>query len=95
MTKQTQTNSKNEEAIPNEAPQEQELTETPDLNLAVYIRAIKGQEIARHRKRGKTLLISFAISKDTMARYKEDYVNSEQALCDSVRRNFFHLLNEN
>ena len=74
---------------------DKDFTETPDLNLAVYIKAIKGHEVARHRKKGKTLIIGFAITREVMARYKEDYVNSEQALCDSVRRNFFHLLNEN
>ena len=67
--------------------------ETKDLNLAVYITGVKQCKV-KHRKRGKTLYFRFAILREEMVQYKEDYVNSEQAICDSVRRNFFQILNE-
>ena len=67
--------------------------ETKDLNLAVYIKGVKGKEF-KYRREGKTLYFRFAITKEEMARFKEDYINSQQAVCDSIRRNVFQILNE-
>ena len=67
--------------------------ETKDLNLAVFIKGVKNKEF-KYRKQGKTLYFRFAITEQEMERFKEDYVNSTQAVCDSIRRNVFQILNE-
>lgn len=66
--------------------------ETPDINLATFIKAVKGINTAGHYFKGDQLVIQFAIQKDEGSLYKEEYLNSPFAMYDATKRNFLQLL---
>lgn len=66
--------------------------ETPDINLATFIKATKGISTAGHYFKGEQLVIQFPITKDEGRKYKEEYLNSPFAMYDATKRNFLQLL---
>lgn len=66
--------------------------ETSDINLATFIKEVKGVDAAGHFFRGHQLWIRFAITKEAMQTYSNEYINSVHARCDATRRNFLRLL---
>lgn len=66
--------------------------DTSDINLATFVKEVKGVDSAGHFFKGRQLWISFAITKDEMQRYSNEYINSVHARCDATRRNLLRLL---
>lgn len=66
--------------------------DTSDINLAVYIKEVKDVASVGHFFNGNQLRIKFAISREEMQQYSNEYINSVQARCDATRRNYLHLL---
>lgn len=77
----------------NEAPKEKtEGRETTDINLATYIKVVKGIDSCGHRFEGKQLFLKFPISQEEMSAYKEEYINSTFSIYDATKRNYLRLL---
>ena len=72
--------------------EKQKTQDTSDINLATFIKEVKDIASDGHRFQGKQLWIQFAISKEDMALYSNEYINSIHARCDATRRNFLRLL---
>jgi hypothetical protein len=68
------------------------IQETSDLNLATFIKEVKGVDSAGHRFEGRQLWIRFKMTKEDMALHSNEYINSIHARCDATRRNFLRLL---
>jgi hypothetical protein len=66
--------------------------ETPDINLATFIKSVKGINTAGHFFKGDQLVIQFPVPKEKGAQYKEEYLNSPFAMYDATKRNFLQLL---
>lgn len=66
--------------------------ETADLNLATYIKSVKGVSTAGHHFKGEQLVIEFPLTKEEGRQYKEAYLNSAFAMYDATKRNFLQLL---
>jgi hypothetical protein len=69
-----------------------ELQETSDINVATFIKFVKGVDTAGHRFVGEQLRIKFRVTEDQMAAFKEEYLNSQFALYDATKRNLLRLL---
>lgn len=69
-----------------------ETQDTSDINIATFVKVVKGVETAGHYYKGSQLWIRFAISKEDMQRYKEEYINSVFSNYDATKRNFLRLL---
>lgn len=72
--------------------QEKKLPDTADMNLATFIKVIKGIDTAGHHYIGEQLRINFNLTTQQMADYTEEYLNSQYAVYDATRRNFLRLL---
>lgn len=68
------------------------LQETSDINVATFIKFVKGVDTAGHRFVGEQLRIKFRITDEQMAEFKEEYLNSQYALYDATKRNLLRLL---
>jgi len=66
--------------------------ETPDLNLATFLKVVKGQSTDGHRFKGDQLNIKFNISRAEGQQAREEYLNSPFAMYDATKRNFLQLL---
>jgi len=66
--------------------------ETPDINLATFLKAVKNINTAGHYFKGEQLVIQFPIPKEEGRQYKEEYLNSPFAMYDATKRNFLQLL---
>jgi len=69
-----------------------DLQETSDINVATFIKFVKGVDTAGHRFVGEQLRIKFRITDEQMAEFKEEYLNSQYALYDATKRNLLRLL---
>jgi len=78
----------------NEAPEQEkvESRETTDINLATYIKVVKGIDSCGHRFAGRQLFLSFPISEEEMSAFKEEYINSTYSIYDATKRNYLRLL---
>lgn len=72
--------------------QDKKLPDTADMNLATFIKVIKGIDTAGHHYIGEQLRIYFDITSQQMAEFTEEYLNSIYAVYDATRRNFLRLL---
>ncbi len=72
--------------------EEDTIQDTSDINLAVFIKEMKDVGTAGHYFKGKQLWLRFAITKEQMQQFKNDYINSILARCDATRKNFLQLL---
>ena len=72
--------------------EEPELQKTSDINLATFIKEVKGIDAAGHFFVGRQLSIRFDITKEQMDEFSNEYINSIFARCDATRRNFLRLL---
>ena len=66
--------------------------ETPDINLATFMRSVKNISTAGHYFKGDQLIIQFPIPKAEGCQYKEEYLNSPFAMYDATKRNLLQLL---
>jgi len=66
--------------------------ETSDINLATYIRQIKGIHMAGYYHTGDQLHIRFNITAEQLAKFSEEYLNSQFAGYDATKRGFLRLL---
>lgn len=69
----------------------QNTIETPDVNLATYIKVVKGIDSVGHRLNERQLLIRFPITQEQYQVYKEEYLNSLFSYYDATKRNFLRL----
>jgi hypothetical protein len=69
-----------------------EVFETPDLNLATFLKVAKGYDTCGHRFKGDQLIIQFRISKEIGQAAREAYLNSQFSIYDATKRNFLQLL---
>lgn len=76
----------------NEAPRETKGRETTDINLATFIKVVKGIDSCGHRFEGKQLFLRFPLTKAQMSEYKEEYINSVYSIYDATKRNYLRLL---
>ena len=68
------------------------MIDTPDLNIATFILAVKRIKTKGHYYKGDQLRIKFDLTQEEFEEHKGDYINSEVALCDATRKNFLQLL---
>lgn len=68
--------------------------ETPDLDIAAYLKEVKGLPVVGHRFNGKQLLILFEITTEDFEVARQEYWNSIQARCDASRKNFLQILKD-
>lgn len=66
--------------------------ETADINLATFIKVIKGINTQGHYFKGTQLRVCFDITETQLAAFKEEYINSPFSNYDATRRNFLRLL---
>lgn len=66
--------------------------ETPDINLATFMRAVKNINTTGHYFKGDQLIVRFPVPKEEGYQYKEEYLNSPFAMYDATKRNFLQLL---
>jgi carotenoid cleavage dioxygenase-like enzyme len=69
-----------------------ETSETSDINLATFIKAVKNCNTAGHYFKGDQLVIKFHMSKEKMRHMREDYLNSPFANYDATKKNLLQLL---
>jgi len=67
---------------------------TPDLNIAAYLKEVKGIPVAKSSFRGRQLLIHFEMSQPEFDQARQDYMNSNHARCDAARQNFLQILKD-
>ena len=78
---------------PNEAPEkETKGRETTDINLATFVKVVKGIDSCGHRFEGKQLFLRFPLTKEEMSAFKEEYINSVFSIYDATKRNYLRLL---
>lgn len=68
--------------------------ETTDLNLATFIKTVKGVNSNKHYLRGRQLVICFPISGDDGRAARLEYINSPFAAYDANKRNYTQVLKE-
>jgi hypothetical protein len=68
------------------------MIDTPDINIATFIVAVKRIKSKGHYYKGDQLRIKFDIPPEKFEEYTGDYINSDVALCDATRKNFLQLL---
>jgi hypothetical protein len=66
--------------------------ETPDINLATFLKVVKGHNTDGHYFKGDQLVIKFDIPKSEGQQAREEYLNSQFAMYDATKRNFLQLL---
>lgn len=66
--------------------------DTPDINIATFIKEVKGKDTQGHYYKGSQLWVKFAITDEEMKRFKEDYINSIFSRYDATKRNLLRLL---
>jgi hypothetical protein len=64
---------------------------TGDINLATYIKVIKGIDSCGHHFEGRQLLLRFPLTKDQIGQIREEYINSVFSVYDATRRNYWQL----
>ena len=74
------------------AEEKNESQETSDINIATFIKFVKGVETCGYRFAGEQLRIRFKITEQQLIDFKEEYLNSPYALYDATKRNFLRLL---
>lgn len=68
------------------------MQEITDINLATFIKVVKGIPLAGHRFNGHQLCLQFEIDAENLKLYEREYMNSTYADYDATKRNLVRLL---
>jgi hypothetical protein len=68
------------------------MQEITDINLATFIKVVKGIPIAETRFNDHQMCISFAINAADLKAYEQEYLNSTYADYDATKRNLVRML---
>jgi len=68
--------------------------QTTDLNLATFIKTVKGVNSTAHFLRGRQLVIEFPIAPEDGRQARMEYINSPFAAYDANKRNYTQVLKE-
>lgn len=68
------------------------MQEITDINLATFIKVVKGIPIAGTRFNGHQLIIEFNVNAEDLKAYEREYMNSTYADYDATKRNLVRLL---
>ena len=68
--------------------------ETTDLNLATFIKTVKGINSNNHFLRGRQLVIGFPLEAKDGRAARMEYINSPFAAYDANKRNYTQVLKE-
>jgi hypothetical protein len=68
------------------------MQETTDINLATFIKVVKGIPLAGTHFNGHQLCINFDITAEELKAYEQEYLNSTYADYDATKRNLVRML---